>query len=191
MTDKGKVPEKNNELKTVQVGEVIYPPGSLEPGVTATMTFSDPSEINSFNGRLFIVMNFPSLSKREIKSVNKGEGKLGLFFENDILFFLFKFRPEFEWSDCPFHISFYKDVSKLNSFNEGERLTATFLLIEHPNMVLKAIRLLTFSTEQSLFLESCLRHQLNNPISRETYNQQIDDIYRRYPSSSVMVNRYN
>ena len=134
-----------------------------------------------------LLLSFPDVSPVEVRSVQTGPAKFGLFVFERVIFFLFNFSPAFGWSDCPY--SFWQlapEQRSLPVFEEHMHILLSVILIDGPTNTVKALRATTLSPAFSELLSAAIVDQLAAPISKEDYLGAVARAQARWPTSEEM-----
>ncbi|EMO54760.1 hypothetical protein [Leptospira noguchii] len=133
---------------------------------------------------LIIFMSNPSLE--EIESVRNGQHSFGLFVEENITFLLFKFEPKIKWSDAPFIPNANGEIPFFAENNQVPMLN--ILYVDSVTGILKTYRMIGLEEKFSNILRESISKQLLNTINPNNLHQRINNIYKKYPRSEMMLN---
>jgi hypothetical protein len=135
------------------------------------------------NSMPMLVFNY-SLTAGNIDSFQKGEVSFGLFFEQNILFFLFRIDNFLDWSDLAFtiHLSGEKSIE-----DNGAYLPFNLVLVDSATHIIKALRVVTVSPTFRGLLSKIIHQQGGKHFDTIQYYQDIGNIYETYPSATAML----
>jgi hypothetical protein len=137
------------------------------------------------NGVPMIVLNF-SVTKKDIANFLNGSLSFGLFFEQNILFFLFKIEEFLDWSDLAFTIHLAGD-EKIDD-NAGY-LPFNLVLVESETSIIKGLRLVTVTPAFRSALARITQQQSKEPFDTIDYYKKFGALYGRYPSAASMLKK--
>jgi hypothetical protein len=137
------------------------------------------------NGVPMIVLNF-SVTKKDIANFLNGSLSFGLFFEQNILFFLFKIEEFLDWSDLAFTIHLAGD-EKIDD-NAGY-LPFNLVLVESETGIIKGLRLVTVTPAFRSALARITQQQSKEPFDTIDYYKKFGALYGRYPSAASMLKK--
>lgn len=124
-----------------------------------------------------LIIKFNNPSESEIENIKKGNVKVALYSENDVILFLIKFGSE-QWMDAPYNINLSKHLNKLEKINFGEGLALNIYFSNSINGELKVIRTLGLPTLFSKQLFDKVEKQKEIPFTQFTYDSNINKLYR-------------
>ena len=137
------------------------------------------------NGAPMIVLNF-SVTKKDIANFLNGSLSFGLFFEQNILFFLFKVEGFLDWSDLAFTIHLADD-EKIDD-NVGY-LPFNLVLVESETSIIKGLRVVTVSPAFRSALARFTQQQAKERFDTIAYYKKFGALYDSYPSAASMLKK--
>jgi hypothetical protein len=137
------------------------------------------------NGVPMIVLNF-SVTKKDIANFLNGSLSFGLFFEQNILFFLFKIDGFLDWSDLAFTIHLAGD-EKID--DNGVYLPFHLVLVESETSIIKGLRVVTVSPAFRAMLARITQQQTRERFDTIDYYKKIGTLYETYPSAHAMLKK--
>lgn len=132
------------------------------------------------NGPMFIL----KLNKSDLialEAFRTGKIEIALFFEENILFFLYKIEGILNaWCDCPSSPCTLSE-KQLPNLNNSQSDLALFLVDNNLNTLL-ALRNTNLSPDFYNHLTLCIKKQLQEPLSIEVYQQKVQKLWQKYSS---------
>lgn len=127
-----------------------------------------------------------SVTPGEIKAFSKGAASFALFFEQNVLFFLFKIEGFLDWSDLAFtpHLAGGETIVPGNAF-----LPIDIVLTEPDSKIVKGFRMVTVSPDFRMKLTEFFRQQAEERFETVAYLQKIGNLYDRYPTTTDLLNK--
>lgn len=136
------------------------------------------------DGSPLLTFNF-TVSHSEIKAFSKGAASFALFYEQNMLFFLFKIEGFLDWADLAFTIHLTGD----DAIKPGNAFLPIFLVLTEPNTkIVKGLRMVTVSPDFRMTLAECFRQQAEERFDTVAYLQMIDRLYDQYPTTADLLN---
>ena len=148
-------------------------------------TPAEGMSIALINGAPMPTFNF-SVTKKDIAKFLNGSLSFGLFFEQNILFFLFKIEGFLDWSDLAFTIHLACD-EKIDD-NAGY-LPFNLVLVESETSVTKGLRVVTASPAFKSTLARITQQQAREWFDTIDYYKKIGALYKTYPSAASMLKK--
>jgi hypothetical protein len=130
-----------------------------------------------------LVMSLPCLSPREIESVRKAPCEFGVFVEDDVIFFLYRFGDSFAWSESPYCYWMVPEDERTMPLppTEQERAVLSVILVESNTNRIQAIRMVTLPTTVTRKLHWAILEQSNKPwCGQREYDSRLYAIRRKY-----------
>jgi hypothetical protein len=137
------------------------------------------------SGAPMIVLNF-SVTKKDIANFLNGSLSFGLFFEQNILFFLFKIEEFLDWSDLAFTIHLAGD-EKIDD-NAGY-LPFNLVLVESETSIIKGLRMVTVSPAFRSALARFTQQQAKVRFDTIDYYKKFGTLYKTFPSARTMLKK--
>lgn len=127
-----------------------------------------------------------SVSPSEIKAFSKGAASFALFYEQNMLFFLFKIEGFLDWSDLAFtpHLTGDETIVPGNAF-----LPIFLVLTEPDSKIVTGLRTIIVSPNFRTKLAEFFREQAEEPFDTMAYYQKIDNLYDQYPTTTDLLNK--
>ena len=138
---------------------------------------------------LIVILESPTHEEISDFKANK-QTLFGLYKKGPVLFLLFKFGNQ-PWCDAPFHMhiqgEFKGQIPK--EYAPGSLLGLSVNLVDSRGNrnIVKGIRYLTLGREFSRRLVESAQWQIDNPISRYDYENEVLRTYSLYPYTEDMV----
>lgn len=138
-------------------------------------------DFNQVGGFLRIVFHSPL--DNEIKEIEQGKIKLGLFEKYGIIFFLIKFGS-LSWMDAPYYVGLAKpdELEKLTDEKTG--YAVQIVLIDGMTGLVKVLKLIELPHSMSVRLKELIEKQRNTQI--RDYNAVLSQIYSRYNTEDLL-----
>ena len=138
------------------------------------------------NGIPLLAFNF-SITQKNVDAFQNGTPSFGLFYEQNILFFLFKIDGFLDWSDLAFtiHLTEYKKIKDSGS----GYLPFIIVLIESSTSTIKAIRKVTVSPAFRSMLAHIIQQQAKERFNTIDHYKNIGALYKKYPSPASMLKK--
>ena len=156
------------------------------PGLTFGET--ERFEYRYTNGTHMLQVIMPRLTPAEIEAFQRGKMHVGLYVRGDTIFFLWKVEGIQEWSDQAFSLfALPPDSRSVEPARNGEHILLSMVLLDSHTGVVKAMRVITYSTHMSQIFQRLLMRQLQNGLSPEQHALNIKEAYALYPHSRDMV----
>ncbi len=146
---------------------------------------AESMSITLMNGAPMLTFNY-SVTERDIDAFLHGSISFGLFFEKNILFFLFKIDEFLAWSDLAFTIHLAGDEKIAD--NAGY-LAFNLVLVESETSNIKGLRVVTVTPAFRSMLVKTIQQQAQERFDTIDYYKKIGDLYEAYPSASSMLKK--
>ena len=137
------------------------------------------------NGAPMLAFNF-SVTKKDIAKFLNGSLSFGLFFEQNILFFLFKIEEFLDWSDLAFTIHLASD-EKID--DNASYLPFNLVLVDAENGIIKGLRMVTVSPAFRFVLARITQQQAKEPFDTIDYYKKFGALYEIFPSAASMLKK--
>ena len=145
-------------------------------------------ELRYFDGSYLLQINESNPGERSIAAFRDGPMHIGLHFERNIIFFLFKIQGTWEWSDQAFTIHLVPEANQgRGDTSERHFVPLTVVLVDSDTGKVAALRLVTMSPRFASTFQRYMDRQRSAPFSREEHNRAIKQIYARYPNSKDLA----
>lgn len=161
-------------MKTLEVGKLF------KEGV---IRYSEGIRFDITDSGCNLMLYFNEPDSAEIECVQRGEVRYGYYKENNVIMLLFKFGT-LQWIDAPYSIHLSKNLTELQEIKEGFGFAVNVYLIDARTGVLKAIRLISFSTRFSQMLKSDIENQ--KELTFENFDLNLNNIYRKYTTNQLV-----
>lgn len=171
-------------MHVYQVGDLYNPRLRMPTG--------DQAQYNWRQGAHELVLFLARPNMQECQDVARGRAEFGLFTEADLIVFLYRFGKQ-DWSEAlySYHLVSADQQSLSDPGDEGgeQRALLTVILVDRDSgRIATSLRALTLSPDFTQALHGAIREQANRPWPPTPgYDAQIQDLYRRYPSVSMLV----
>ncbi len=149
---------------------------------------NDTFEYRYFSGHHLLQFCVASPSGRDIKAFSKGRMSVGLYREQNVIFFLFRIEGFMDWSDQALSIRLVAEADQgLPPLPDGMRIPLTLVLVDADDGNVAALRMVTYSQHFSRVLQRWLQDQKELPFCKEDHMAAAQDIYRRFPDSKALA----
>lgn len=142
---------------------------------------SDAHELRSF---------FASPTVEEIEDVHSGtvELALGSYHDQDVLVLFFRIGRQ-PWSGAPYtwHMVPSSEQTLPPGVSGEERAILNIVLVDTDTGLVLALRTVTMPPEFSRTLHEQITAQAARPFKQSTYDWQLRDLYKRYPTTSALL----
>lgn len=136
------------------------------------------------NGGASLVVYFHSPTNAEIEQFRENHRfELRFVVLNGVIFILAKIG-NLNWMDMPYKPN--KDLTIFPEIEEGGGLSLSLMLVDTATGNLKHFRLIGMATKFSRRLIQAIQEQGNDDFDRIKYQQRIDDVYRKYPTTALV-----
>ncbi|MDL2281122.1 hypothetical protein LJC10_04615 [Selenomonadales bacterium OttesenSCG-928-I06] len=136
------------------------------------------------NGAMFIL----KLSKVDIIAVEAfrtGKVELGLFFEKNIIFLLYKIDGVINgWADSPYTIHFHTE-DQLPKLEDVKEKTLSLYLVHSELDILLSMRTVTLPDDFFDRLIDSVKSQQKAPFSKDGYVADIQQVWNKYSSEEM------
>lgn len=129
---------------------------------------------------------------QESREVRESRAEFGLFVEGDLLLLLHRFGRG-EWADSPYSYHLVPPAEQVlpDPGDEGgdqARLLTVILVDRADGRIAAPIRVLSLPPDFAAALHEAIREQAGRPWPGSVaYDRQLADLYRRYPSSAMLL----
>ncbi|MDI7165914.1 hypothetical protein [Leptospira santarosai] len=166
----------------------VYEVGKLySPGRTS---WPEGNSYQCRSGSHELLLFLKKLGQSEIKSIKNGVASFGFLYEENIIFFLHKFYPDFPWSDCPYSIHLFaseQDRALPEVAQDGFAPPLQIFLIDAETGILKALRMLGFKEDFANQLRAVIADQALRPFDKREYEEKVQALYEKYPTTDSML----
>lgn len=128
---------------------------------------------------------FETPNNQEIGDIKNGDLQFGLFVKDNIIFLLSKFG-KMNWMDAPYHIALSKNLNTLLTIDEGLGYACNIALVDTRTGEIKALRLISFSTDFSRKLRGEIVEQSNKPFNNQEYSFNLNNIMKNYTTKDMV-----
>jgi len=136
-----------------------------------------------------LIMFWPDPTIKEIEEVKNGPAEFGLFVEDNVIFFLYKFGT-MQWSDAPFSIHLIPEHERvIPGPKHGLHAILNIVLVDANNGLIEVLRASTLSPEFTTALEKAIQEQSSKPFDATEHQKSIDRAYKMYSHSRDMAQR--
>lgn len=139
------------------------------------------------NGAMFIL----KLSRSDliaIEAFRTGKIEIGLFSQDNILFFLYKIDGIFAaWGDCPYALQFHAE-SQRPDLSKPQDKTLNLYLVESNLDILLAMRSAALDDAFHSQLMRLIREQLEQPFDQAAYIPAVQAVWQQYTPAQMAEN---
>lgn len=160
------------------------------PYIEGRTSYKESTHFNYIDTQYQLLLCLKSPTKYEISSVKKGLASFRVLIYEEIIFFLFKFKPDLPWSDAPYHISAVPKQARTKPeriIEPDSGILITIVLIDADTGITKSLRAIGLPHDFSNKLIDAIAHQYDNPLTSEQYNDRINKAYLKYTTTIDMV----
>lgn len=145
------------------------------------------AEYNYRGGGHELLLRYGNLTPSETTSITRRPAELGALASGPILFFLYKFSIDSDWSDCPYSWHLVKaarpdEATEPPPLEENERALLSIVLIEATTGVIAGLRAVSLSINLSRYLHQSIADQIAQPFDPLAYDRALADVYRTTPT---------
>lgn len=139
-----------------------------------------------------LLLSMKNLHPKEIEAVREAEAEFGLYWENGIIFLLYRFGQILPWSDSAF--SWWNVAEEDRRIpapqnNPAERILLKIILVEAATGIVKAIRVTTLSPSFTEKLHNAIRKQAaGEEFSRDEFVARSLNIYKNRTPAELATN---
>ncbi len=125
-------------------------------------------------------------STQEIADVARGRAEFGLFVEDDLIIFLYRFGHG-EWSDAPFSIHMVpaSECVLPQPLTGEQRIALNVVLVSANDGIVQALRFVSLSPEFSQRLHTAITAQAAMPFDQAAYDARLARIYKLNSSTGL------
>ncbi len=105
------------------------------------------------------------LTPPELEAITRGQAEFGLYEQEGLLFFLYRFLGAIPWSDTPYSLAREEAVRsvQLQPLGQATRAVLTVILVSSEDAVVRGLRQVTLSPEVTRALWGAVEAQRNAP----------------------------
>lgn len=130
----------------------------------------------------------PNIREQEVKAFQTGTVHVGLYAYQHSIFFVFKIEGVYDWSDQAFALAMLPPAKRhVEACEPGQHIVLTIALVESTTGVVKGIRVVTYSAHLSAHFTQLLQAQINEKLSVEQHQRNVQQIYRAFPNSAMLA----
>lgn len=153
------------------------------PYVPGRTSWPERAEYNYRGGGHELLLFYPQLTQREITAITRRPAEFGAVAVGPVLFFLYKFSTDSEWSDCPYAWHLVKqqrpdEATEPPPLEEGERALLSIVLVEATTGLIVGLRTVSLSIALARALHQAIRDQIAAPWDAAAYDRALQDVYR-------------
>ena len=171
-----------HNLTTYTVGKLY------NPNLTS---WPQTAQFNYRCGAAELCLFYDSPGNFEIASIREGIARFALVPYHDVVFLLYKFGEEVNWSDAPYSWWLLPESERIpppTGLTPQTRALLHVMLINSSDGILKAVRVTTLSPAFTRTLFSDVRRQIARGWPGEqAYDRQIDQAYAIWPTPRAML----
>lgn len=158
-------------MHKLSVGE-LYSPGKTR--------WPETAQYNYRSGAHELLILAANPTPEEIESVRAGRADFAVLASPPVLLLLYKFAPRIPWSDAPFSVHLVPEAERqLPPDPVGEeRAGIQVILVDAATGVVRAIRLLSLSTQVTAGLHRAIRAQALIPWEPQAFDAALQRLYR-------------
>lgn len=146
-------------------------------------------EYNYQGGHHTLLIAMKNLHQREIRAVREEKAEFGLYCENGIIFFLYRFGEILGWSDSAFSWWNVAEEDRLLpslQTDPGSRILLKIILADAATGIVEAIRVTTLSPEFTQKLHQAIyRQAMAGEFSREEFVSRSLAVYNAKTSADL------
>lgn len=134
-------------------------------------------------GTLLVCFHRPTST--EIESVRRGQIRFKLLDKSGIILLFVKFE-DMPWMEAPYHVGLSKNLTELQSIEEGQGYACHIVLVDISNGRIEALRLIGLGTKFSRWLKSSIEQQQQEIFNIEAYSKKLSRIFRTYSTKRLV-----
>jgi len=159
-----------------------------KPYIPGKTDYAEGGEYNYRSGTHELRIFLHDLAVAEISAVESGEAEFAFAYEQpDMLMFLYRFGRVLTWSDAPYTIHLVPEAQRTEppSLSDDERALLTIILIDAHSGIVKALRVVSLSSELSAKLHAHIQRQAAAPFDEGAYDAALAALQARFTSSAL------
>jgi hypothetical protein len=158
----------------------VYEVGKpYNPGM---MSWPEAAQYNYRQGGHELVLFYlPPIDDDEVMAVTKQEARFGVDVEGDVIFFLYRFTGDEDWSDCPYSIHLVPPDQRTVPpiLGNDELVLLSVILVDAESGIVRGLRAVTLSRTVSRALVTAIRAQAAKPWDVKQYDFQLTQAHQR------------
>jgi len=157
-----------------------------KPYIVGRQHWPEFGEYNFRGGEHELRLFWRDPSTQEIAGVARGRAEFGLFIEDDLIIFLYRFGRG-EWSDAPYSIhmvSVGEHVLPEPLIGE-QRVALNVVLVSANDGIVQALRFVSLSPEFSQRLHTAITAQAALPFDQTAYDAHLARVYKLNSSTGL------
>ena len=145
-------------------------------------------EFRYFDGSYLLQINEASPGPRSIEAFRFAPMHIGLHFERNVIFFLFKIQGSWEWSDQAFSIHLVPAEDRgPGDASDKHFVPLSVVLVDADTGLVRALRVVTMSPRFVVAFQRFIAVQKAAPFSRAEHEAAIGSVYARYTASKDLA----
>lgn len=146
-------------------------------------SWPEAAQYNYRAGGHELLLFYANIKDSEVKAVTRRPVEFGALAVPPVLFFLFKFSTDSEWSDAPYSWHLVKaarpdEATEPPPLEENERALLSIVLVEATTGIIAGLRTVSLSIGLSRYLHTAIREQIAQPFDVAAYDAALARIYR-------------
>ena len=159
-----------------------------KPYIPGKANFAEGGEYNYRSGTHELRLFLRDATDEEISAVESGEAEFAFAYEQpDILMFLFRFGRVLTWSDAPYTPHLVPEAQRTEppALAADERALLTIILIDAHSGIVKAIRVVSLSSQMSAKLHAHIQRQFAALWNEAAYDAGLKSVQARFTSPAL------
>lgn len=145
-------------------------------------------ELRYFDGSYLLQICEASPPETSVEAFRHGPMHLGLHFERNVIFFLFKIEGSWAWSDQAFSIHLVDPNDRGPGDASGEHFVPlSVVLVDADTGLVRALRMVTMSPRFATAFQGFIDRQRALPFSRDEHTKAIAAVYSKYRNSKALA----
>jgi hypothetical protein len=142
---------------------------------------------NSHELRMF----FSRLTPQDVRAIRNGKCTFAVAPIEDIVFFCYEFGRACPWSDAPYTIHAVKPEERTlpPELSASSRAPLSIILVAAETGIIQALRQISLGHDFSMALHTAIREQAMRPFKPASYDRQLEQAYKQYPTTSDLLKR--
>jgi len=159
-----------------------------KPYIPGKASYPEAGEYNYRSGAHELRIFLGDATAAEISAVESGEAEFAFAYETpDVLMFLYRFGRVLTWSDAPYTIHLVPQAQRTEppSLSDDERALLSIILIDARSGIVKALRVVSLSSQMSSKLHAHIQRQFAAQWDEAAYDAGLQSIQARYTSPAL------
>lgn len=135
---------------------------------------------------LYMVVCFPDMTEKERLAITQGDGRIGVFMYDNVIYLIGKFNGLD--GDSAYNVHKYKDISKIDIDmpEEGEGIAFHIFAVDSRTNILKGMRMCGMGNRWTRALKKAIELQKEKPMGMEEFCGKVAIAHQRWTSKEMM-----